>query len=132
IFVIYGKNNELKQYLEKNRSSNLRAFSFYEEIWELFFLSSVIITKPGGLTIFEGIYNRKPFIFTHYIPGQEKENMDLLIKHGIAKFVRNESELIEAIKCFGKKSDDIRDNYPIKIEDIRLPFIELIQKLSNA
>ncbi len=132
VFVIYGKNKKLKRYLEKNSSAALRAFLFYEEIWELVFLSAVIITKPGGLTIFEGIYNRKPFIFTHYIPGQEKENMDLLIKHGIARFVRTESELIEAIKYFGKKSDDIRDNYPIKIEDIRLPFKELIQELSNA
>lgn len=118
IFVIYGKNTRLKRFLEKTDTMFIRFFSFYEEIWELFDLSKIIITKPGGLTVFEGLYKRKQFIFTHYIPGQEKENMDLLIQYGLAKFVKTEREFIEAIHDFRMRESEIRQNYPIQLDDI--------------
>ena len=35
------------------------------------------------MTVFEGIYKTTPFVFTHYIPGQEKQNMDLLVEKGV-------------------------------------------------
>ena len=127
VFIIYGKNKKLKKYLDGIDSPNIRTISFCEYIWDIVSLSSVIITKPGGLTIFEGVYERKPFIFTHYIPGQEKENMDFLIKHGVAKFVQNKTELINAINSFTEKSDELKDNYPIKISHIKQPLIEMIQ-----
>ncbi len=132
IFFIYGKNLELKKSLESLNSSHLQIFSFYNEIWELISASSLIISKPGGMTIFEGMYKKKPFIFTHYIPGQEKENMKLLVKEGIAKFVRKEEELRDAVHYFDKINDKLRDNYPIEVKDIRKPLSSLIEKWSNA
>ena len=87
--------------------------------WELFFLSSVIITKPGGLTVFEGIFMRKPFIFSHYIPGQEKGNMDVLIGNDVARFARNADELLDAVDYFKEKSTALMGDYPLRIGDIR-------------
>ncbi|MFH1505033.1 MAG: glycosyltransferase [Candidatus Omnitrophota bacterium] len=127
VFVVYGKNNKLRRYLEELNSPNVRFFSFYEEIWELFSLSSVIITKPGGLTVFEGLYKRKPFIFTHYIPGQEEQNMNLLIKYKIAKFVQNSEELIKAVYYFEKNSSRLYENYPLEVKDASKSFNNLIQ-----
>lgn len=119
IFIIYGKNKKLKGYLESLNFNSLRIFPSYENIWELFQISSVIITKPGGLTVFEGLYKKKPFIFTHYIPGQEKENMDLLIKYKIARYVGNKQEFIDALKYFQEREREWENNYPIQIKDIR-------------
>jgi len=127
IFVIYGRNKKLRRYLESIGSPYIRFFSFYDEIWDLVSLSFVIIAKPGGLTVFEGIYKRKPFIFTHYIPGQEKENMDLLISYGVAKFVRNEDELIAAINYFKNKQDQLKEKYPLEVKNIKEPLQNLIQ-----
>jgi processive 1,2-diacylglycerol beta-glucosyltransferase len=124
-FVIYGKNEKLKEDLQRLTSPSLRILPFYEEIWELFGVSSIIISKPGGLTVFEGIYMKKPFIFTHYIPGQEEENMKLLSKYGIAKYADNEDELLDAIHYFQARFDEIKNNYPIEVKDIR-PVLEAV------
>lgn len=131
IFVIYGRNKKLKKYLESLNSPDIKLFPFYENIWELISLSSVIITKPGGLTLFEGIYKKKPFIFTHYIPGQEKANMDLLIKYGIAKFVVNAEELIEAVDYFLRNSRELRKSYPLEIKSIDEPLKNLLSFLGK-
>lgn len=128
-FVIYGKNLRLKKYLEQLNFASVRLFSSYEKIWEIFQLSSIIITKPGGLTLFEGMFKRKPFIFMRYIPGQEKENMDLLIKYGIGKFVRSEQELIEAVTYFKIQTETLSVNYPIKLSDIRPALKEALAKM---
>lgn len=119
IFIIYGRNKKLKKYLESLNYNSLRIFPFYKNIWELFQISSVIITKPGGLTVFEGLYKKKPFIFTHYIPGQERENMDLLIKYKIAGYAKNKREFIDALTYFQEKEREWENNYPIQIKDIR-------------
>jgi len=128
IFLIYGRNLELKRHLERLNSPHIRLFSFYNEIWELICASSLIVSKPGGMTIFEGLYKKKPFVFTHYIPGQEKENMKLLVKEGVAKFARGGKQLINAIHYFNQIGDKLKDNYPIEVKDIRKPLSNLIEK----
>jgi len=132
LFIIYGRNKRLKKYLQNLNSPNIRYFSFYAEIWDLISLSSIIVTKPGGLTVFEGIYKHKPFIFTTYIPGQEKENMDVLIKAGIARFIHSKSQFIKAVEHFQKKEVSLNDNYPFEIDDIHEIISEAIEKLANA
>ncbi|MDD5070286.1 MAG: glycosyltransferase [Candidatus Omnitrophica bacterium] len=126
ILIIYGKNKRLKSYLDEKNFSYVRYFPFYQDIWELMSISSIIVTKPGGLTVFEGLYLKKPFIFTHYIPPQEEENMKLLIKYGVGKYVRDGEEFIEAVNGFSKQADQISNNYPLEIQDIRKVLTEYI------
>lgn len=131
VFVIYGKNKQLGEYLKTVKSSSLKVFSFYEQVWEFVSLSSVIVSKPGGLTVFEGIYKKKTFVFTHYIPGQEQWNMELLIKHGLARHAKTKDELAEAINYFSARSEHYKNNYPLNISDIR-PVLEEIIKDSHG
>lgn len=129
IFVIYGRNKELKKYLEGLNLPSVKPLSFYDAIWEIFQLSSVIITKPGGMTIFEGMYKKKPFIFMRYIPGHEKQNMQLMIKEGIGRLVNDEQELIEAIRYFKQQAQTLHANYPVTLYDIRPALKEAIAKM---
>ncbi len=132
IFLIYGRNLELKRRLERLNSPYIRLFSFYDEIWELICASSLIVSKPGGMTIFEGLYKKKPFVFTQYIPGQEKGNMKLLVEKGVARFARGGKQLIKAIYYFNETGSKLRDNYPIEVKDIRKPLSSLIEKWSDV
>ena len=132
IFLIYGRNLKLKKRLERLNSPYIQLFSFYDEIWELICASSLIISKPGGMTIFEGLYKKKPFVFTHCIPGQEKGNMKLLVKQGIAKFVRGGKQLTKAIYYFNEIGSKLRNNYPIEVKDIRKPLSSLIERWSGV
>ena len=95
--VIYGNDKRLKMFLDKNKDPSVKYFSHYSRIWELMEISSFIVTKPGGLTVFECLYKRKPMIFTHFIWGQEKTNMDAAVKLGAGLYAPYYRDLTEAI-----------------------------------
>lgn len=128
ILIVYGKNLKLKKYLETVNFPSNRMFSFYEEAWELISVSSIIVTKPGGLTVFEGMYKKKLFIFPHYIPGQEQGNMELVIKYGLGRYVRNYRELTQALDYFSSKADSFKNSYPVEIKDVR----NILQTILNG
>ncbi|UCC95847.1 MAG: hypothetical protein JSW40_03640, partial [Candidatus Omnitrophota bacterium] len=127
ILIIYGRNKKLKRTLDGIDSVSIKLFPFYENIWELVSVSSAIITKPGGQTVFEGIYKKKPLVFTHYMPGQERANMDLVTKYGVAKFVKNQRQFMEAIAEFAY-SRTLPLHYPIEFKDIRRVLREVIHE----
>ncbi|MFH1771416.1 MAG: hypothetical protein ABH872_01210 [Candidatus Omnitrophota bacterium] len=129
IIVIYGRNKELLKALKKMNYPSLSYYQSYENIWEIFSISSVIVTKPGGLTVFEGLYKKKPFVFTHYIPGQEETNMDFLIAHGLARYAHDRTALVESIRSLSHISSTLSKNYPVEVKDIRIALGEFINRL---
>jgi processive 1,2-diacylglycerol beta-glucosyltransferase len=131
LLVIYGKNNKLKKYLEKANFKNLKIFPFYQNIWELISLSSLIVTKPGGLTVFECGYKKKPFVFTHYIPGQEEDNMFFLKRKNIAQITSDWQSLIQSINELTEKEESLKNNYPLDFKDIRKPLDEIINNYAK-
>ncbi|MFA5270850.1 MAG: hypothetical protein WC412_00725 [Candidatus Omnitrophota bacterium] len=132
IFVIYGKNKELKAYLENLKIDNLKFLPSCEEIWEIFQISSVLVTKPGGLTTFEGVYKRKTFIFLRYIPGQEEENMKILIKHNIGRFVHDTNGFFDALDYLTQRASTLKDDYPLRFTDIRKVLKETIARITKT
>ncbi len=92
------------------------------------FLSSLIVAKPGGMTIFEGVYYKKPFIFTHYIPGQERENMEVLIDAGVALFANKQRSFRTAVKTLSQKHNQLNNRYPLRIDNIQSVLTELVGK----
>jgi processive 1,2-diacylglycerol beta-glucosyltransferase len=130
IIIIYGSNIKLKKYLENLNFTSIKYFPYYENVWEFISISSVIIGKPGGLTIFEGLYKKKPFIFTDFTPGHEKANMDLLIKYGVARFVDTQQKFIESIDFFIKNKYS-NSNYPITVNDINISLKKVINRFKN-
>jgi len=47
-------------------------------------VSTLIVTKPGGLTISEALSKRLPIIILNPIPGQEAKNTEYLLSEGAA------------------------------------------------
>jgi len=82
IVVVTGSNKKLQQQLEAISAdySNIRILGYTEKISELMSAASLIITKPGGVTISEALVKRLPICIMDPIPGQEERN---------AKFLRN-------------------------------------------
>lgn len=118
IIVVCGKDKRLKRTIEKEyaeliQSNKITLYGFTNNIPFIMENSDIIITKPGGLTISEAIAKRLPMIIPYYIPGQEKENLDFLVKKGLAIHVpRIDSikELMESIMINSKVLDDIKEN----------------------
>lgn len=128
LIIIYGKNEKLKNYLNQLKEEKIKSFSFYSKMWELVSISKVIVAKPGGLTVFEGVYKEKFFVFTHFIPGQEEENLNFLKKFGLAQTAFSAKDLITAVKNFAARKNQPNQEYPVKFKDIRDPLSQLIEK----
>jgi processive 1,2-diacylglycerol beta-glucosyltransferase len=118
VIVVCGKNKGLKRSIEREyneliKSHKITLYGFTNNIPIIMENSDVIITKPGGLTISEAIAKRLPMIIPYYIPGQEKENLDFLLKKGLAIYISeidSIKELIESMMENPKILDNMKEN----------------------
>jgi len=87
MIVIAGSNNRLFDWLERRKRSlriKTAVYGFTSEVDELMSVSTLIVTKPGGLTISEALSKRLPIIILNPIPGQEAKNTEYLLSEGAA------------------------------------------------
>ena len=127
LLVVCGRNEKYMKQINELNLPSVKAFGFYEAMWELVASCSILVTKPGGLTIFEGMAQKRLFIFTHFIPGQEKDNMSILISKHIGAYPRTREEFLAVVDRFSVLSRDGDFQYPVVVNDMR-PELERIIK----
>ncbi|MBW4828269.1 MAG: glycosyltransferase [Clostridiaceae bacterium] len=118
VVVVCGKNKELKKSIQSKyynliKCDKIILYGFTNDIPNIMENSDIIITKPGGLTVSEAIAKKLPMIIPYYIPGHEKENLDFLVKNGLAIYVDkidNIKKLLEFVMENPKELDDIKKN----------------------
>lgn len=87
IVAICGMNRKLRKNLHRKiprYKNKLVVFGHVENVDELMEVSSIVITKPGGLTTAEALSKDLPMIIVHPIPGQEAKNTEFLLQQGVA------------------------------------------------
>ncbi len=101
--IIAGNNarlyKSLKRSIKKCRK-NIVLFRYVNNIHELMGISSLIITKPGGITIAESMAKALPMIIIKPIPGQETSNTIYLTQRGAAIKVgkpKNINQVVESL-----------------------------------
>jgi processive 1,2-diacylglycerol beta-glucosyltransferase len=88
LVVVCGKNEEMQARLEKfviEHQLNMTVLGFYEPMEELYAITDVFLTKPGGLTVAEALHDNVPMVATHFLPGQEELNYKYLINKGFMR-----------------------------------------------
>ncbi len=76
-------------------------------------ISSLVITKPGGLTTTESLASNLPMIIINPIPGQEEENAEFLESNGVGIWIKkndNIKEKLESILCNSTKLNEMLEN----------------------
>lgn len=102
VIAIAGKNEKMKLEFEKivkeqNKEDTIKILSFTNQVPELMYISDLVITKPGGLTVSESLALNLPLIVINPIPGQEEENADFLEKSGCAIWLKNNDNTKEIL-----------------------------------
>ena len=118
IVAIAGKNPKMKaafeEIVQKNQANNyVCVLSFTNEVPELMSISSLVVTKPGGLTTSESLASHLPMVVINPIPGQEEENAEFLEEKGIAVWIKkqeNSKEIIEKLLSDPKKLEQMKEN----------------------
>ncbi len=98
-FTIVAGNNEdiITRLALLDIPSNVTVLSFTKEIPELMRNSDLIITKPGGATIFEAIESNLPMLIKSSGVGQETFNEAFINKYGFGDCFSRDVEMFEKI-----------------------------------
>lgn len=103
--VITGRNIRLFDHFDKkiqelDTSHNTKLLYFVDNVEDYMHIADLIVTKPGGLTVTESIACHLPMAIYSAYPGQEKENVDFLIKQKAAVLIDKKdgaNEIIELL-----------------------------------
>lgn len=98
IIAISGRNEIMKSNFEKlvkqySRENDVRIFEFTDKVAEYMSISSLVVTKPGGLTSSESLVSHLPMAIINPIPGQEEENAEFLENKKVAKWIKKNDDI---------------------------------------
>jgi len=94
--IVCGKNKKLYHSLGEliDQSLNLVVrLGYVHNFEELMSISSLIITKAGGLTVSEALTKHLPLVIYNPIPGQEEANAQFVQRKGAGHVAGTEEEL---------------------------------------
>ena len=94
VVALCGSNKKLYLELKEINSENLLVKGFVTNINEYISASTIVLTKPGGLTSTEVGVIRKPMIHLMPIPGVENYNANFFEKNGLSLISNNIEEVI--------------------------------------
>lgn len=83
IKIVTGRNEKLYKKLSDLQYSNIEVYGFVNNLNEMMDEAIFIVTKPGGVTIFEAINKELPLIVLNSNIGQEKGNIEFIKKNKI-------------------------------------------------
>ena len=77
IIAVSGRNKRMKEKFERlvnnyEVQNRVKVLDYTDKVPELMHISSIVVTKPGGLTLTESLASGLPIIIINPIPGQEE------------------------------------------------------------
>jgi len=144
ILAVTGTNHTMYKKLHQLSSISLvpiRVLGFVENIAELMEMSDLLLTKAGGVTIFEALAKNLPAIIHNPLPGHESGNVHFLLSHNCAVLANDEDSAVEYIMNFVRnpsildemKQSTMRISKPTASKDaacIILKFLDLNKDIS--
>jgi processive 1,2-diacylglycerol beta-glucosyltransferase len=97
VIIACGTNKKLFKWLQARRRNFKKKsiiLSFADNIDELMHISTVIVTKPGGITTAEALARGLPMLIVNPLPGQEAMNTKFLLNEGVAVKAQNGADVV--------------------------------------
>ena len=120
LVVVCGKNETMFNHLTqkaKDLNLSMTVLGFHEPMAEIYAITKVFLTKPGGLTVAEALRDGVPMLVTHFLPGQEELNYEYLTHHDLMAKIPNpltaENLVAETVKII---TENKRVEMPITVQ----------------
>ena len=101
MIVAAGTNKRLYRWLERRKGrirKKMLVLPFADNIDELMHISTIIVTKPGGITTAEALAKGLPMLIVNPLPGQEAMNTKFLLKEGVAVKAENPADVVVVLE----------------------------------
>jgi processive 1,2-diacylglycerol beta-glucosyltransferase len=106
--IVTGKSRRLRRRLGRllrRKDYNINVLGLVDDVHNLMAQHDILITKPGGLAVSEGLASGMCMILFRPGPGQEEANVDFLARHGGALCGESPSDVVEAlVRCIDDPS----------------------------
>ena len=89
--IITGNNQKLYDRLA-GKYEHIEVLGFTDRVYEYMAASDLVLTKPGGITMFESIFSELPILAWEPFLEQEKNNARFLVKQGMGRVASKEPE----------------------------------------
>ncbi len=118
--VITGNNQAMYEALSANAQyKNVEILGYTTEIAKLMDNSDIIVTKPGGATLFEAINKGVPMVLKRSMVGQEEENIKFIKDTGIGILMDKDDALEDVV--LRSLSDEMNlDQIKRNIEEVKM------------
>jgi processive 1,2-diacylglycerol beta-glucosyltransferase len=124
IIAVTGTNHALARKLKAVSEYSripLRVLGYVDNIAELMEISDLLLTKPGGVTVFEALAKKLPMLIYKPLPGHERSNARFLTQHKVAIQAKNKEEVVNTvINCVNNPS--LLSDMAKAMEPIAKPF----------
>lgn len=117
IIAISGKNAKMKRHfnelLEKYGNKKIKVLEYTDKVPELMRISTLVVSKPGGLTTSESMASGVPMVIINPIPGQEEENAEFLEGSGAAIWLRktdDPNKVVDDLMKYSYKLTEMKEN----------------------
>lgn len=125
IIVLCGKNEqnfkEFHHILKHTKvESEVKILPYTEKVYDLMKTADFVVTKPGGLTTSEALVASVPIIICNPIPGQEDQNSNYLLNHGVAIRLFDNEDMEITLKSLIGNKERIQQLHD-RIQSIRKP-----------
>lgn len=110
VVMICGRSKELKRSLKAKFKDNpsVIILGYTNHMHEWMASSQLMITKPGGITISEGLSRCIPMIFLNPAPGQELENAYYFESKGFGKIADTPNEAIDIVSDLTNNEETLK------------------------
>ena len=82
VTIITGRNEKLYQYLS-GRYPNITVVGYTDRVWEYMSRADLMMSKPGGITLFEAISTGVPLLMPRPLLQQEINNAAFAVRRGV-------------------------------------------------
>lgn len=118
IVAVSGRNKKMNKGFndivkETNSENRVNVFDYTNKVPEIMSISTLVVTKPGGLTTSESLASGLPLLVINPIPGQEEENAEFLEKNNVGIWLRkkeNPDKIIQELFMNKQNLEKMKEN----------------------
>ena len=107
--LIAGGNQKLFDRLA-GKYENIEVLGFTDRVYDYMARADLVLTKPGGITLFETIFSELPILAWEPFLEQEKHNARFLVRRGLGHIAPKEPErCLDAIRALVYDDEALED-----------------------